>query len=365
MARVLAERDFAESMDRPAPGGGWGQALNQAFSGMQRGFTNTRLSKALEANAAAEAGSNQQAQMLKYAAAALADKRTQERDMESRRQFEARRGERSLERARESLRWGDQQMDALQEREVVNLHNPATGEYKRGYINQGKVFDAEGNPLGSEWVTSTSSAASKGADYNLGTSRERRSFEELGSNILAFDSITGSFKDSYVGNIDMLGTEGKEGVPGVGTVQNWVARDMAAIAPDDWKEQQLWWQSYYRNVENVERHELFGAALTKYEIEQWRKSTINPNMEAQQVKDALATQRRLKEKVMAHAADIAAAKGFPPDYISAVIRSDAGGDPGSSQGAVRTLTRSGTVDGRKVYEYSDGSVEYEDGTPVE
>lgn len=97
--------------------------------------------------------------------------------------------------------------------------------------------------------------------------------------------LKGEFREDYVARV----------VP-VGEVQNWLSRTVPILSTGTMHEQAEWWRNYNRYVNNPERKEMFGATLTNNEQSTWNASTINPNMDANEVKRALATQAELAQR---------------------------------------------------------------------
>ena len=59
-----------------------------------------------------------------------------------------------------------------------------------------------------------------------------------------------------------------------------------------------WWKQYRKQAELVERHENFGATLTKYEQESWRAADIGPGLHPDVIAKNLATRAALAKKVL-------------------------------------------------------------------
>lgn len=56
-----------------------------------------------------------------------------------------------------------------------------------------------------------------------------------------------------------------------------------------------WWRNF-RAFDNIERHKLFGSALTAPEKMEWKRTTVSPLSSPEQVRTAIATRKRLAEK---------------------------------------------------------------------
>jgi len=136
-----------------------------------------------------------------------------------------------------------------------------------------------------------------------------------------------SFRDAYA-------------VPGTvrgGDVANWYAQNAPErMTTADSRQRAQWWQDYRRNSELIERHELFGAALTPTEQASWRAATIHPNMNAATIRVNLARQhdilsgagRRYARSLVSSGYDgmaIAEAFGLPPAELGITGDSRRGG----------------------------------------
>lgn len=62
-----------------------------------------------------------------------------------------------------------------------------------------------------------------------------------------------------------------------------------------------WWKDYRRNMELIERHELFGAALTAQEQQKWTQATISPAMDSTTIARNLKTQSELAGRMFERA----------------------------------------------------------------
>lgn len=97
-----------------------------------------------------------------------------------------------------------------------------------------------------------------------------------------------------------------------------------------------WWRNF-RAFDNVERHELFGSALTAQEKQQWARTTVTPLSSPEQVRTAIAARKKLAEKafqtysenLLANTAREAVAKSAEASG-SAVLKKALGGAPPTS-----------------------------------
>lgn len=110
-----------------------------------------------------------------------------------------------------------------------------------------------------------------------------KSLTEARDNATTIDNLATSFKPEYAG----------KGVLGMGAD----AQLSAAGTLGKDKDSVEWWKNYRKQAELVERHALFGAALTPNEQASWRSADIGPGMDPGVVARNLATRKALAAKV--------------------------------------------------------------------
>lgn len=89
------------------------------------------------------------------------------------------------------------------------------------------------------------------------------------------DSLA-NFKDDYVTDVGV-----------VGRAQNIIASEVGFLATEGMDKQAAWWRQYKRFIELVERHEFFGATLTRGENISWKQAEINTGMKPAEVRKNL------------------------------------------------------------------------------
>jgi len=67
--------------------------------------------------------------------------------------------------------------------------------------------------------------------------------------------------------------------------------------PDKGREATNWWQTF-KSFDNIERHKLFGSALTETEAKLWATTTVSPHDSADTIRKAIETRRDLADKAM-------------------------------------------------------------------
>lgn len=182
-----------------------------------------------------------------------------------------------------------------------------------------EIFDeATGQPRKMLWDKTTGEMAPVGG---VRTERKAREFSVSdlgklraeGSTFATVRRLGETFRDAY-------------SMPGgivAGDVRNWIGRTLpeGATTPVA-REAAQWWQDYKRNSELLERHELFGAALTGTEQAQWRQADINPNMEPGAIRRNLETRKTILEGGLRRYANALIQAGYDPAPIAAAFGLD-------------------------------------------
>lgn len=133
--------------------------------------------------------------------------------------------------------------------------------------------------------------------------------QEVRDNAVTLSRLNSSFKDDFAG----------KGVFGVGadmqlSAAGTLGKDQDSVA---------WWKDYRKSAELVERHALFGAALTPTEQASWRNADIGPGMDAKTIKRNLATRATLAEKVRNTTRDDMIDAGHNADRVRAIAGREA------------------------------------------
>ena len=97
-------------------------------------------------------------------------------------------------------------------------------------------------------------------------------------------NLSATFKDDFAGKgVLGIGADMQLGASGV------MGADKDAVA---------WWKNYRKQAELVERHSLFGAALTPTEQASWRSADIGPNMDKDVIRTNLSTRAALAKQML-------------------------------------------------------------------
>lgn len=111
------------------------------------------------------------------------------------------------------------------------------------------------------------------------SSTQQKALNEASSSVFEQKNLLESFKPEYAG------LKGK-----------WDQETGASFMRNDPKAQEAaqWWKTFSSN-NNVERHKLFGSALTAQEKGEWAKTTVTPLSSPASIKSAVETRNRLAQ----------------------------------------------------------------------
>lgn len=132
---------------------------------------------------------------------------------------------------------------------------------------------------------------------------------EARSNAGTLGSLAESFKSDYA----------SKGVLGLGADLS--LRGKSVLGTD--KESVNWWKNYRKMAELVERHEMFGAALTATERQSWQSADIDPSMDADVIQTNLATRAAIAKKVLENTAQDLIDAGYDEQAIRKIGGRDA------------------------------------------
>lgn len=131
-----------------------------------------------------------------------------------------------------------------------------------------------------------------------------------------------------------------------------------------------WWKSYASQIQLVERHEKFGATLTANELAAWRAADIHPGLDPDTIARNLAIRSNLAEKFRQRISEDYKAAGYPDSKVDSIAKPNYAPNPKQPGPTIeraeqlkqqgRFVVRQGKdrTTGRRVVQYSDGSVEY-------
>jgi hypothetical protein len=130
------------------------------------------------------------------------------------------------------------------------------------------------------------------------------------------EDLQGRFKDSYV--------TPEAGV--LGRLGNLASQEFGMFTSPETDERAAWWEDYKRFVELIERHEMFGATLTRGENQSWKQAEINIGQKADKNRANFVRRiKRLKEVLDEYATGVTISRKAPM-AVEALVRSSLGKD---------------------------------------
>lgn len=127
---------------------------------------------------------------------------------------------------------------------------------------------------------------------------------EARDNAATISNLEGSFQPDFAG----------KGVLGLGAEAQMSAAGTLGVDRDAVE----WWKNYRKQAELVERHALFGAALTPGEQASWRSADIAPGMDPKVIKRNLETRAALSKRVFENTQQDLIDAGHSPTRINAI-----------------------------------------------
>lgn len=135
---------------------------------------------------------------------------------------------------------------------------------------------------------------------------ERKELKSMADPAIALTDLTNKFKPAYGGAL----TES------LGNAVNAYGREFSGATPD-LKERAAWWQQYQR-FSNIEQHELYGAALSAREQQNFKAAMVTPNMQPAMIASNLKTQQDIALTALARYSTSLLKDGYKPDSIEAI-----------------------------------------------
>jgi hypothetical protein len=150
----------------------------------------------------------------------------------------------------------------------------------------------------SQKAIATAKGESKGA--RVLPSPEREKLTTAGGRYSEIERLSSGFQDDY----------GGFGAGWVGDAANTIARNTSGDSP-----RANWWQGY-QSLKNVVRNDLFGAALTATEKNEFEKADINPGMSPATIRANIARQKEILQGAIRRRSRSLAADGYNADAIT-------------------------------------------------
>jgi hypothetical protein len=148
-----------------------------------------------------------------------------------------------------------------------------------------------------------------------------KQIQEARDNAATIERASSTFKPEFA----------SKGVLGMGADASMSAKGVLGLDKDS----VAWWKDYRKQAELIERHALFGAALTPTEQASWRSADIHPGMDAAVIKTNLATRAALARKVAENTAADMKDAGHNAERIDAIAGRNA--QPDAPKAAVPTF----------------------------
>jgi len=136
------------------------------------------------------------------------------------------------------------------------------------------------------------------------TAKQVKELEDTGLQSKKIDELVAAWQPEFA----------SESAP-IGGIENWLAREVPGVATQGMKDQQQWWSRYKNDRELAARNKLFGSALTATEQAEWRKATINPSMQEDQIVRQLELLQKVQQYIAAKAGENAVLKGWNEPWI--------------------------------------------------
>jgi hypothetical protein len=135
-----------------------------------------------------------------------------------------------------------------------------------------------------------------------------KSLQDARETSAAITSLAERFKPGFA----------SKGVLGMGSDASLAAKSVLGLD----RESVDWWKDYRKQVELVERHALFGAALTETEKGSWRSADINPGMDDKVIQTNIAKRAELAKKVLEATQQDLIDSGYNAERISSIAGRD-------------------------------------------
>jgi len=135
-----------------------------------------------------------------------------------------------------------------------------------------------------------------------------KSLHEKATTITHMDDSLKSFKDEYASDVGI-----------VGRAQNIISSELGVSTSKAMDEQAAWWRDYKRFIELVERHEFFGATLTKGENISWKQAEIQIGMKPSEIRKNLAKRGQMMKDLLTEYAEGITISKKNPNAVRALV----------------------------------------------
>jgi hypothetical protein len=114
-----------------------------------------------------------------------------------------------------------------------------------------------------------------------------KSLHEKATTIRHMDDSLTTFRDDFAADIGIIGRG-----------QNIISGEFGISTSKAMDDQAAWWRDYKRFIELVERHEFFGATLTKGENISWKQAEIQAGMKPAEIRKNLKKRGRMMKDLL-------------------------------------------------------------------
>lgn len=114
-----------------------------------------------------------------------------------------------------------------------------------------------------------------------------KSLHEKSTTIQHMDRAHELFKDEYAADVGIIGRG-----------QNIISGELGISTSKAMDDQAAWWRDYKRYIELVERHEFFGATLTKGENLSWKQAEIQIGMKPDEIRKNLRKRAQMMKDLL-------------------------------------------------------------------
>lgn len=196
-----------------------------------------------------------------------------------------------------------QQEDRYQEelgKDFTTYVDPRSGKTTQVRIVDGDILNAQGIPVDINNLMKASEyeALMKRQAGGAGTGYGAPGFEYTTAKTAAereYENKVGEDLRTAIDLADAYDPVFRPNVPLTGRVENFVGEYLPST--DTAERQADWWKMWKNKQELVQRHKMFGSALTKSEQEEWRRATIGPDTKPEIIQKYLGKMKNYSQRL--------------------------------------------------------------------
>lgn len=137
-----------------------------------------------------------------------------------------------------------------------------------------------------------------------------KSLHEQSKTVQHLGNSVRNFKDEFAADVGIIGRG-----------QNILSGELGISTSKAMDDQAAWWRDYKRFIELVERHEFFGATLTKGENISWKQAEINIGMKPSEIRKNLKKRMGMMQDMLTEYAEGIAITKKNPKAVGALVKS--------------------------------------------